>query len=516
MAQATQAYNRSFSGSVGSGIGSLINGGGKTYYILEHKVSSQYHKAGEAQEIIVDQIEIGRDASCAVRFDESFSTVSRRHAAIVRDGQNWKLVQLSKTNTTFLNGRPVQNEWYLQNGDEIQLSVNGPKLGFLIPTGNKSTVGSIGLSRRLSLFRQQALRPYKTMMIILSVLLLLAIGGGVGYAIWANNKAEEREKQHQEEMERIEKDAQKSIQKLQDELNEERKRNDSIMHVTDSMRIKNEKDIKDMQRHYQNLSKQIQSGTPTVTTNVNKAFAEYDPYVYFVLVSKIHISLEGEEAEFENVGITGTGFLLDDGRFVTARHVAEPWMYPESASDTITIMLNMLANTPGGHVNCEIVAISPTGDVMRFNSRNANINRANDRTKYVDDGVAMTLVEGMETDWAYFQTNKRGSGLKFDNQLSRSLKAQDNLTILGYPLGLGVKSKDDIHTIYSEATVARDGLENGILLTTKTTFEHGNSGGPVFYDRNNGKGKKDLVVVGVVSAIAGRSTGVVVPISEVK
>ena len=131
MAQATQTYKRSLSGSVGAGLSSVFGGGGRTYYILEHKVSSKYHKAGEAQEIIVDQIELGRDSKCQVQFDESFKTVSRRHAAIVRDGDNWKLIQLSQTNTTFLNGRPVQNEWYLQNGDEIQLSVNGKTHGSL-------------------------------------------------------------------------------------------------------------------------------------------------------------------------------------------------------------------------------------------------------------------------------------------------------------------------------------------------------------------------------------------------
>ena len=54
-----------------------------------------------------------KDSRCQVRFDDSFSTVSRRHAAIIKDGDNWKLVQISKTNTTLLNGRPVQTEWYL-------------------------------------------------------------------------------------------------------------------------------------------------------------------------------------------------------------------------------------------------------------------------------------------------------------------------------------------------------------------------------------------------------------------
>ena len=154
-------YRRSLSGSVGAGMKSVFGGEGRRYYMLVHKVSSKYHKAGEAQRIIVDQIEIGRDPKCQVRFDESFTTVSRRHAAIVKDGDNWKLVQLSQTNTTYLNGRRVEKEWYLQNGDEIQLSTNGPKLGFIVPEGEKGTVSSIGLTARLNLFRKQALRPYK-------------------------------------------------------------------------------------------------------------------------------------------------------------------------------------------------------------------------------------------------------------------------------------------------------------------------------------------------------------------
>lgn len=142
----TKPYKNTLSGSVGAGMGSIFAPGGKKYYILEHKVSSKYHRAGECQEIIVDNITLGRDSHCQVRFDESFKTVSRRHAAIVKDGDMWKLVQISQTNSTFLNGRPIKTEWYLQNGDEIQLSVNGPKLGFIIPTGKKSTVGSIGLT----------------------------------------------------------------------------------------------------------------------------------------------------------------------------------------------------------------------------------------------------------------------------------------------------------------------------------------------------------------------------------
>ena len=43
----TQNYKRTLAGSVGAGIGSLMNASGKTYFILEHKTSSKYHQAGE-------------------------------------------------------------------------------------------------------------------------------------------------------------------------------------------------------------------------------------------------------------------------------------------------------------------------------------------------------------------------------------------------------------------------------------------------------------------------------------
>ena len=98
--QTIKAQGNTFSGSIGAGMGSLFNPSGRKYYILEHKVSSKYHKQGESQEIIVDTVELGRDSRCQVRFDERFNTVSRRHAAIVKDGDGWKLVQLSKTNST--------------------------------------------------------------------------------------------------------------------------------------------------------------------------------------------------------------------------------------------------------------------------------------------------------------------------------------------------------------------------------------------------------------------------------
>lgn len=170
---------------------SVFNASGRQYYILEHKTESLYHHAGESQKIIVDQIELGRDSACQVRFDESFETVSRRHAAIVKDGDGWKLITLSQTNPTLVNGQVVQGEWKLNSGDEIRLSSKGPLMGFIVPQGKQSMVSSIGMTERLNLFRQQALRPYKTALWVLAIILVVAVGGLITWNVVQSNKFNE-------------------------------------------------------------------------------------------------------------------------------------------------------------------------------------------------------------------------------------------------------------------------------------------------------------------------------------
>lgn len=497
MSQPTQTYKRSLAGSVGAGLSSVFNAGGRTYYILEHKVSSQYHRAGEAQEIIVDQIEIGRNPKCQVQFDENFKTVSRRHAAIVRDGENWKLVQLSNTNQTFLNGHPVANEWYLQNGDEIQLSVNGPKLGFIVPTGNKSKTGSIALSRRLSLFRQQALKPYKTAMAIMATFIVLLIAGGVTYGVL----------DYKNDLEKAE--------LTQQQIDEANQRADEALAQVEEANKK----VIEIDKKYKNLQKQITAvsapktevtGETKVSSSKtsNKSIAACEPSVYFVLIRKIVIKFEGESKTYENVGM-GSGFLLNDGRFITARHVVEPWMFPTDERDEFNILCNAVAHN-GGEVVSYIEAYSPEGKKLTFTSKQVRVNRSSDNSKTID-GITLKMAPLGPTDYAIFNTSQT-DGLAFHNQLSNKLEMRDKLTILGYPMGLGANSPTNIHPIYSEAAVACNGLEHGLILTTATSFEQGNSGGPVFATTTDG----ELIVVGLVSAGAGRSTGFVVPISAVK
>ncbi len=508
MGQATQPYKRSFAGSVGAGVKSVFGGEGRRYYTLVHKVTTKYHKAGESQPIIVDEIELGRDPSCQVRFDENFQTVSRRHAAIVREGENWKLVQLSKTNPTYLNGRPVQSQWYLQNGDEIQLSTNGPKLGFIIPEGKKGLVSSLNLTSRLNLFRQQALRPYKQALTALSCILLLVIGCG-GYFLWDAHA----------EVERLQSAERESAARLAAYQREAQAAIDSLMRraeQTESAATAAQEEIARLRGRLKTIENR--PANPDIAPVVdNNAINTALPNVYFIQTYKFSIRLpDGTEGELEcgndAPGWTGTGFLLEDGRFVTARHVTEGWYFWFSGgeADPNMLQLNQIAMN-GGRVVCHFIAISSSGSQLEFTSDQFVCDRSHDEVGTMENGYRASLAQLDETDYAYMRTSRSG-GLPFDAPKSRQLERGTKLTVLGFPLGLGANAIDDINPVYGSGICATQGLNQGVILTTDTNYEQGNSGGPVFYTDKDGR----LVVVGIVSAGAGRVTGFVVPLSALR
>lgn len=513
MAQKTiKNYRNTLSGSIVAGMGSIFNPGGRKYYILEHKVSSKYHRQGETQEIIVDTIELGRDSHCAVRFDDNFPTVSRRHASIVRDGDNWKLVQLSQTNTTFLNGRPVQTEWYLQNGDEIQLSVNGPKLGFIIPTGNKATVGSIGLTRRLSLFRQQAMRPYKNAIAVLGVLLILSICG-LGTWNYMEHTARIRDS--------------KEAKAFADSLSLNLLKTDSTIQVnreyTDSMLLDAEKLNKKLASSQVQLRSAIGEIKSLSGFADDKVLQEALSSVYYIRVEKVEITHPSGEVSTITRGSkegaalfwSGTGFMLDDGRFITARHVVDGLKFINSINDIDLLFLNAI-ETKGAKVLFTFGAYSSTHS-FSFTNKDFIYDHSGDEVRSFemdldrdgeDELYNITLASSGRRDWACMHTSYKGV-LHANSGISTSLKRQTKLVVLGYPKGYVT---DDVKAIQGSCMVGADGLDNGYIVITERNFEHGNSGGPAFRVLSNGK----IEVVGLISAGYGDTVGFIVPIANVR
>jgi secreted trypsin-like serine protease len=117
------------------------------------------------------------------------------------------------------------------------------------------------------------------------------------------------------------------------------------------------------------------------------------------------------------------------------------------------------------------------------------------------------------TDWAYTRTDKTG-GLPFDSNRSTSLEHDTVVTVLGFPHRVGVAGANllqDIQPVYGNGTVSIQGLNNGVITTTDTNYERGNSGGPVFYSDGG-----TLKVVGIVSCGIGRTIGRITPISALR
>ena len=514
MSQETVKYNRSFAGSIGAGMKSVFAGKGRRYYELVHKTRSKYHQEGAVQKIIIDNIEIGRDPKCQVRFDESFTTVSRRHAAIVKEGEGWKLVQLSKTNSTYLNGNKVSDSWYLQSGDEIQLSTGGPKMGFVVPQGDAGLVKSIGLTNRLNLFRKQALRPYKTALwCLLGALIALCVAGG-----WL----------FRDQSKKYDKLVVESAQK--DSLNQVRMQN--VVDSLSNVKLGLEQQVEDMRKKLKSnsaaingLKKQVtpasgsSQGAKPGTSSMQgmKSIEQCFPFIYYIQTEAFEVTYpDGKVEQYkcgENnaPGWSGTGFLLNDGRFVTARHVIEGWQFWRSSEgdDEDMLYLNTIVNN-GGKVKYYFNCYSPSGANFSCASTDFKVNRSQDQSGVSEDGIRFT--HGVvSTDFAYMSTGLSG-GLAFDDVKCDQLKIKTELTVLGFPLGEGVNSIDDIKPIYGNATVAADGLQRGRILTTNTNTEHGNSGGPVFYNDEKG----DLVVIGIVSGGRGTNLGNIIPMSRVR
>ena len=446
---ADSSYKRTVAGSVGAGVGALFNASGRTYYILEHKTTSKYHNAGESQKIIIDQIELGRDSSCQVRYDESFETVSRKHAAIVRDGENWQLVHLSTSNPTLVNGQSIQGSYYLQSGDEIQLSVGGPRLGFIVPQGKQALTSSIRLTERMNLFRQQALRPYRRAIWILSALLILAV---LGFGAW-NYKLSLDNQELRKEMSTYQVKLDSLTAVRQNLLDEETQLNRELRGASGARKKEIQQRIVYVQRELESVKSQAQqyqnqinevaqkaadegmnedeitSIAPSATDityntqsfadntpagNVNKetegeaAVAEgaietnatahgdasatiraYYQHIYTLKLRRISVEYNGRSFDpgisLSDV-ICGTAFVLSNGTLVTARQNIEPWVfYRELGGRWRQLMAEYAAL--GCNVILEYDAYSTEGTAKKlsFNNQDFLIDRSGDVTTEVID-----------------------------------------------------------------------------------------------------------------------------------
>lgn len=573
-------YKRTVAGSVGAGLGAIFNATGRTYYILEHKTNSKFHYAGESQKIIVDQIELGRDSSCQVRFDEAFETVSRKHAAIVRDGDRCKLIPLSSTNATFVNGMPIQGEIILNSGDEIRLSSQGPVMGFIQPQGQQSLVKSIGLTERMGLFRQQALRPYKTALWVLFVVMILAVGGLVALNLYQAknyelkladmqyeqaviademaakeaeidalvdklNSAEARAKMTAAEV----REANKAIQQYQAEKEELVKKQDEIEASIQQLNKKVEEPVKPAVAPKAEPAKaevaetqaapEAPAAKPVAKADIKDCYNS----IYYIRMDDLSIFDKDnkEVVKFTtDYLIGGTGFLLENGRFITARRVVEPWLYYNQdkvlGKDKRGVQWTFWDVQAAESLGCKIIAnftaYAPNGNNFKFKNTDlrGDKNFATNDSYYVVEKYRINRAlyilyrtqvvnikrfdKTTKADWMSMAKADQlsGNGLPYDNAASLSPVGNTEVTIIGFPLGTGMNNSESIKPNERLNNVNVSGLNDvGVIELSSRRYQEGNDGAPVLVNKD---GK--WTVIGILSHTDSADRDVVVPISYTK
>lgn len=128
----TQSFN-SASSNLGATIKqsmSMIMGNDVSNFTLVFLDPTVNNAANSSQMFVVPNITIGRAGSCHVRYGTQYSSVSRQHASITGNNNQYYLNHNpAATNPTLVNGSPIAGPHLLQNGDTIQFSQNGPRLG---------------------------------------------------------------------------------------------------------------------------------------------------------------------------------------------------------------------------------------------------------------------------------------------------------------------------------------------------------------------------------------------------
>ncbi len=520
----------SFSRSIGQSLSAAFGKKDGYYFEIEFLTDTASYHIGEKKQILVGYAEIGRSSNSTIRYkgEGIEKMVSGTHISITRADGKWTLEHLSKTNRTIINGgertiRPEDSfkKYVLQDGDTVQLAKGGPVFRFTVPTEN--SLQSIRSKSRGTTFVRnivsQALAPYKTKIRILIGVIVALVALWGAYVIWDYYRDEKIKKQYYEELDKLRIENAEEVAGLNQRIEEQ------------SVRIANRE-----RRRIDTI--QVPVPQPGIDEMMRQQNIAND--VFFISAQVVAI-VDGNEIPIQRYlddgnghkravpyGWSATGFLLNDGRFVTARHCVEGWWYNEPYNDTTQMAQIARASVSGSNIKLKTYInaySSKSNRHLTFTSDQFHIDRSKDRVETIattENGSAVKwrftfpAIEDWDqtmfaTDWAYVQTQYTGT-LQADATLSNNLNSQQQLLVMGFPVGLGVESATRIEPISYQMQVTQPGIAgNGCIMHSRGT-DHGNSGGPIFAVKDN-----KLVVIGIVSRGDHRSSmyNWAVPISRI-
>ena len=558
MASKTEQF-KSAGSDLGRTIGqswSMITGKDIPNYSLLFLDDTATKKRGDHETIFMPHIVLGRSARCHIRYGEEFRTVSREHASITVEGNHFVINHNpAASNPTYVNGRTIGAAYHLQNGDEIQLSSNGPKLRFNTTSLKTST---LGITNRIGQAMSQAAKPYKKALWVMGLLLLGALGLA-GYNMYKSGQLEKELIALKEEKSKIDQEISDLVSKGKENsaaMEELKKRKDQIVYRINTIVKEIEKQEPEaraddnQQSNTPGKTEESIKPAPTFDCDNGKDVANSLPKndVVVIIGKRIEISFKGVsgeigEKEYYQFGTLsqlenrnglylGTGFLTTGGLLLTCRHVVQPWRYYRTtgASSEFWKQINLI-ETNGGTVTMHFDVLRSDGTkYMNFTSASCIKDDSGDVTK--DNGKKKVEIDvfGKKSkikipnlidktkemgenfsDWANIPAEMKGE-IVLNKTKSTKLPQGEKLWVLGYSHGWSLTdSNRRPQASLSETSVANTDEINGTIYISGQNFGPGNSGGPAFICENG-----QLSCVGIVSMAVGTSNGILIPVQRVR
>ncbi len=480
----------------------VLTGGNVPAYTLEYLSPGKKKKEGDFETIIVPYIEMGRSNGCTIQYGDNYPTVSRKHAAIERRGNVYYLIQLSSTNPSLINGKPIANEEQLNNGDEIQMSMEGPKLRFNITAAGTS---NMGFTKKINLVIKQASKPYRIALYSISVLFILVCLTGTWFIYSQHKKIAIIEAANKELKNKRE----------QDSLTYTREINKNRSLFAD-LKQGNKKYLDEINK----LNTQIRLFAEKPRFKDTEIYQVVEGNIYFLQVEEIRLIYPDRSAGNINKKWIGTAFLCNDGKLVTARHCIQAWRY--SGNDTL-MQINF-CETNKGEVYLKYKAIS-SKDTIEFHYDDVILNADSEITfpyeldnKPTGYDLKRAPSHDFRSDWAYIKTDRAAtSKISYDKLLSTNLEAGEKLYIFGYSLAFPGSSENGVKSLFSESRVAQSGVSpEGIITITDRNYEPGSSGGPAFVISNDSIKCIGIISFSMVQSGERTSIGGIVPIAYIK
>lgn len=260
-------------------------------------------------------------------------------------------------------------------------------------------------------------------------------------------------------------------------------------------------------------------------------FAEEIGSVYKISADTVYVlSAQNDTLDIitQSQAEVGTGFVTTDGYFVTARHCVEYWLgyegyLKDKQGDIEKEVVQRAIDVECGANIRLLVKLSITGsdgsryycssDDFIMNKEHDNIYEYGDFESSYAWRSIVSQYEDSDAELGDVAVMRWPSGsgnikLAADDEILKTPK-DVRLHAFGFPQN---SSKNEAKlTSYSDA-MYQPPYDEECCFLTKTTFDHGFSGGPVFVATKNNMHR---VVVGLVSRTAGERT-LIVPVSQIR